>query len=313
MSFSQFAGTTIVPTLSRIVLALAFISVGHNKLFTHAEFDATQAATLQSLGVTVTPVEADAVSFGDTRIQRALFQSSQQPPETGTAAPSGGPAASPPDSTEPPHIDATDLEDAADEAVDDAAGVEPAVDALPPGTYTARSLYNVALYVKDAGLPQPVYGAWIAALTEFVGGILLLLGLLSRVWGLGLAFAMGVAFYTVTTLKLEVFSALPWEFSQNIPAFNTMYSQLGLGVLALGICLTGPGPLSLDRLFFNRRKVEKDPLSNTAMMASTGPLAASGVPPASMSSAARPKPSEPPTPEPPRRDDDTPPPGRRPL
>jgi uncharacterized membrane protein YphA (DoxX/SURF4 family) len=38
MSFSQTAGVAFVPTMSRIVLALAFITVGYHKLMGQATF-----------------------------------------------------------------------------------------------------------------------------------------------------------------------------------------------------------------------------------------------------------------------------------
>jgi uncharacterized membrane protein YphA (DoxX/SURF4 family) len=327
MSFSQFAGTAIVPTLSRIVLAVAFISVGHNKLFTHAEFDAAQATTLRNLGVNVQPVEAEsAAAFGEPRLVPALFQSGEDEPARGaSAAAEDQPPPTEADQSEveeseqaqqPPHIDAEDIDETTG-AEEPAAVDTPETDAAEPlaeGTYRARSLYHVALMVDGAGLPQPVYGAWIAALTEFIGGILLLFGFLSRIWGLGLAFAMGVAFYVTTVQGAGVFETWPWKFSQNIGDFNRMYAQLGLGLLALGILLTGPGPISLDRLFFGGNKREKEPLSDVGTMSTAGPLSASGVPPARPSNAERPQPSEPPSPRPPQRDDDNnPPPGRRPL
>ena len=51
MSFSQAAGTGIVPTLSRIVLAVVFVSLGYNKLFQNDSYTAAEATTLQQLGV----------------------------------------------------------------------------------------------------------------------------------------------------------------------------------------------------------------------------------------------------------------------
>ena len=104
------------------------------------------------------------------------------------------------------------------------------------------------------------YGAWLAALTEFVGGLLILIGFLSRVWGLGLAITMGMAFY-LTTMKSYGFildEPNPLVFTQNTPHAQGLAAQLGLFVLAFGLFLTGPGPLSLDRLLFGRRSSKND-------------------------------------------------------
>src|SRR5687767_15191530 len=54
MSFSVTAATSFVPTLSRIVLCLAFVSTGYNKVFKETEFTDLEANRLQSLGVKTT-------------------------------------------------------------------------------------------------------------------------------------------------------------------------------------------------------------------------------------------------------------------
>lgn len=48
-------------------------------------------------------------------------------------------------------------------------------------------------FVGTMGFPVPVLFAWMAALTEFVGGALIVLGLLTRPVALALAFNMAVA------------------------------------------------------------------------------------------------------------------------
>lgn len=45
------------------------------------------------------------------------------------------------------------------------------------------------------GFPAPVVFAWLAALAEFGGGLLIAFGLLTRPAALALAFTMGVAFF----------------------------------------------------------------------------------------------------------------------
>ena len=46
-----FAGTTLVPTLARLVLALAFITAGYNKLFNDKQYNVEEAQRLQALEV----------------------------------------------------------------------------------------------------------------------------------------------------------------------------------------------------------------------------------------------------------------------
>ena len=55
----------------------------------------------------------------------------------------------------------------------------------PPGGFVNR--------VKEMGFPAPTAFAWMAALIEFVGGILLALGLMTRPVALALTFNMAVA------------------------------------------------------------------------------------------------------------------------
>ncbi len=49
--------------------------------------------------------------------------------------------------------------------------------------------------VDNIGFPMPTFFAWVLALTEFLGGIALVLGVATRVAGGLLAFAMIVAFF----------------------------------------------------------------------------------------------------------------------
>jgi uncharacterized membrane protein YphA (DoxX/SURF4 family) len=227
MSFSQYAGIAIVPTLARLVLAGAFISAGWAK-FSDTEFSAEQATKLQELGVTIIPVAPATVTpatyrqAGDTTQPAAASTAPAPPSATQIAAPQssvGGP--------------------------------------LPPGKYTAKSLHFVTLMVDSQQWPYPTWMAYAAALTELVGGVLIFLGLFARLWGFALSCVMGVAFYLTTLPVLAgkgFFNLSPMEPS-------TMFVQLSLFVLAFGVLLTGAGPLSLDRLLFGGRREEELPPS----------------------------------------------------
>ena len=226
MSFSNFAGTAIVPTLSRIVLCAAFLPAGWNKVMTETTFSGEDAQRLFELRVID---EEPQPHIGSNRsIVPASFQDD-------AASDDQAPA----ESSEPEQPAVT-----ADEA---------ATTPSEPGTYTARPLHRVTLMLDKAGWPAPVWMARLAAFTELVGGGLLFVGLFSRVWGLGLAIAMSVAFY-LTSWNVLLDSHL---FSLEVTAFNQMFTQTGLFVLAFGVFLTGAGPISLDRALF-RKTVDKD-------------------------------------------------------
>lgn len=226
MSFSTFAGTAIVPTLSRIVLCAAFLPAGWNKVMTETTFSGDDAQRLIQLGVIDEEPQAH---IGPNRsIVPASFQDE-------TAGDDQAPA----EASEPEQPAVT-----ADEA---------ATTPSEPGTYTAKPLHGITLMLDKAGWPAPVWMARLAAFTELVGGGLLFVGLFSRIWGLGLAIAMSVAFY-LTSWNLLLDSHL---FSLEVAGFNQMFTQTGLFVLAFGVLLTGAGPISLDRALF-RKTVDED-------------------------------------------------------
>ena len=114
----------------------------------------------------------------------------------------------------------------------------------------ARRVYGLAAMLSQKDVPYPLAAAWIAALTELVGGGLLLVGLFSRVWALGLAVTMGVAFSFTSCPALA--AAGPFDLA--LLDYLKAVAQLALGVLALTVFLTGPGAVALDRAIFRRRR-----------------------------------------------------------
>ena len=77
--------------------------------------------------------------------------------------------------------------------------------------------------------------AWVLSITEFVGGICVLLGFATRFWAAGLAIDMAVAIFKVH---------MPNGFFAGRNGFEL---PMAFGVMALVILLTGPGVFSVDR------------------------------------------------------------------
>src|SRR5436309_16105523 len=99
-----------------------------------------------------------------------------------------------------------------------------------------HGLPDVIEYFRSLGIPAPEIQAPFAAGTEFVCGLLLLLGLFTRVATVPLMVTMIVAILTAKKDELEGISSL-FTFIEYLYILLLVY----LGV-------NGPGPLSLDRV-----------------------------------------------------------------
>jgi putative oxidoreductase len=93
------------------------------------------------------------------------------------------------------------------------------------------------------GIFLPGIMAPLITLLEFFGGIALIVGFLTRLVGLGLAFDMlgAIAF---VHLKGGFFMPTGYEFA------------LTLLIASLGLAIAGSGALSIDSLFANRRTLQ---------------------------------------------------------
>jgi len=105
-----------------------------------------------------------------------------------------------------------------------------------------EAIKGIEKQMADKGAPRPDVLAWAAAITAFGGGILILVGFLSRIWGLGMVISMGVAIWLVH---------MP---TSGLTLDNESLSFcLVLGLMALAIFLGGPGAISLDHKLFGRK------------------------------------------------------------
>jgi putative oxidoreductase len=111
------------------------------------------------------------------------------------------------------------------------------------GWFDGKGMEAFTQSVAQLGLPgglPPEYLAWAAALSEFVGGILLIIGLATRI----------AALFIVATMAVAVFKVHWGSFPVSQ---GGMEFALTLGVVALGLIFTGPGRFALDALFARRR------------------------------------------------------------
>jgi putative oxidoreductase len=87
--------------------------------------------------------------------------------------------------------------------------------------------------VGGLGFPFPEFFAWAAGCTEFFGGILLAIGLLTR----------PAAFFILITMLAAVFGR------HAVDPFNVKELAVTYGIIAITFLLAGSGRYGLDRLF----------------------------------------------------------------
>jgi putative oxidoreductase len=103
-----------------------------------------------------------------------------------------------------------------------------------------HNLGRVTQFFASLGLPAPGATATFVATFEFVAGILLAVGLLSRVAALGLVIDMLTAYITSDRDSLSNFFADPSKFYNADPFIYLAF--------ALVILIFGPGKIALDYL-----------------------------------------------------------------
>ncbi|SEW23301.1 DoxX family protein [Natrinema salifodinae] len=103
----------------------------------------------------------------------------------------------------------------------------------------ATAMSEFAGTLASLGVPAPTVVAWCVALAEASGGLLLLVGLLTRY-----AAAVGAAIMFVATTLVH----LPNGFVASDGGFEY---TLVLFLVAVALVLSGPGALSLERAVFD--------------------------------------------------------------
>ncbi|MBI4150270.1 DoxX family protein [Candidatus Woesearchaeota archaeon] len=102
----------------------------------------------------------------------------------------------------------------------------------------------VAEMFAGLGIPLASVSAWVVALVEFVGGICLLLGLLTRYAALLISIVMVVAI-----LKVKLAVGLIAPMGTPMPGAEL---DVALLAAAVSIVLAGPGKWALERTLFKQ-------------------------------------------------------------
>ena len=95
----------------------------------------------------------------------------------------------------------------------------------------------------EAGVPGVLQ--FLAAISEFGGGIALIIGLLTRLASLGLAFTMLIA-----TLMHALVKGDPFVSMTGGSSFEPALGYLGMAILFIAM---GPGKFALDKMIFGQK------------------------------------------------------------
>ncbi|MGD9789870.1 MAG: DoxX family membrane protein [Phycisphaerales bacterium] len=247
---------TLSPLLLRLCLGITMLWAGLGKIIPTMPVQGEQAAMLAQLGVIERPVtetpqgpEPTAAEFpGERQVRRVhgITLLLAQSAESHTPTPEAGAETAPEPSTTVPTP--------AHDETPDAPVVEPTAGA---GTSTPLVTRLWPRFLSEGR--WPVYGAWAAALTETIGGALVLVGLLTRLSGFTLACVMGTAMW-LTQIGPAMMSGdaalgfLPnhgaWDIANGQAAFATLFWQFSLFSIALALLFMGAGKASIDRALF---------------------------------------------------------------
>lgn len=286
------------PLLLRIGLAATFLWFGIPK-FETITFTGENAATLVNLGIgRATVVGEDAAEQAEPSRDEepadggddATAPGAEEQPDTDQQPadqPAGDEPAEQPDedgvqpAEDPDQPDQSDVappesEPRAEPAADAPAEPDPDEEAnvlveseplvAEPGVQyevRAKAAEHITIMLSRAGHPYPQIFAWVAVFTETIGAGLLLIGLFSRVWGLGLAVAMGYAFALATLPEIQdAMGPGPGGLIAFLQALRAVdpsvqsgaFFQLMLFLAAWCIFIGGPGASSLDYLLFRSRR-----------------------------------------------------------
>ena len=98
--------------------------------------------------------------------------------------------------------------------------------------FPAQNIPEFVAYLTGLGFPFPTPGAYLAAYTEFIGGILLLFGLWTRWASIGLIINFSVAFSMAHLATNDTYQ-------------NT-FASVNLLAVSIFLLLNGPGKPSID-------------------------------------------------------------------
>ena len=123
-----------------------------------------------------------------------------------------------------------------------------------------HNIPHVTQFFMSLGIPAPGLNAWMVALMEFLGGILLIVGFGSRLTGLALTVDMVAAYVAADREALRAIFSDPGKF-YNADPYTFLFASLLILVFS-------PGKFALDHLL--SRRVAKPAADVSISQAATG-------------------------------------------
>lgn len=295
--FRQTLACKLTPIALRVALGAVFLYAGYGKIVVRHEYSPAELAALANMGVDA--ARQAATQPGAPKSDEKKESKGPDAPGTPLPEPVGKPKRGSGDAialgdapgAQAPGGGVVSLA-ATTNAETQATSALPEAELFTPSRFerpaSLKSLYMLALMLRaqnpDAGAgvgaethrralwpsqwskgAWPVRWAWAAALTEFVGGALALIGLFARFAGLSLTVVMGVAMWLTVVgpslgaehaflgflPRIVPSGATPEAAQQSFQSWQMFLLQLTSLASALGVFLSGAGSLSLDGFLFS--------------------------------------------------------------
>ncbi len=298
MSTKNRMALGVSPLFLRVALAVTFIWAGMGKLRGTMEVDGETAAVLANMGVIKPTTPATGTDAGKNGGAGGASGGNGTTPEKPLPPPTEGTTPPPQDGSVDggtggageAHLVLASLQDTSAGAP---AGASPGVQ--PPATtgqYTAadfpdkvtvKPLYTIAsmlhAYAHPKATPEnpnpkplwppalasgrmPVILAWLVTIAELGGGVLVAIGLCTRLAAFSLAFVMAGAMW-LTQIGPAVVSGktilgfLP-EYARYSPDWQHLLFQFILFAMAMALFFSGPGYMAADHALFGAGRKNDD-------------------------------------------------------
>jgi uncharacterized membrane protein YphA (DoxX/SURF4 family) len=196
----NFASSTIMPLLARLVIAVAMLTSGWLNCFGQVQIRTEIADGLRAMDIEVRiPVQVETPPIIEEGEEVA------EPPQESTAIRT---------------------------------------------TETTRGVNRIVWLIHDKWPDLGGWGtfiAWSAAVAQLIAGVLLLVGLFTRLAALTICIATGMAIYIVSANVHGMFTMNPFDWPLDSHRFIQLFAGLGLFTLSLGLLFGGAGGFSIDR------------------------------------------------------------------